>query len=185
MKAALPPNEEARLLALHRLDVLDTPREQNFDDIAQLAMSICNVPIAVVSLVDRDRQWFKSCLGLDATETSRDVAFCAHAILTPEDLLIVENATLDPRFSDNALVTGEPAIRFYAGAPLVTKNGEALGTLCVIDSRPRQMNDLQKNTLRLLANQVMQLLQLRIKIGLLLRELLLRFLQLALLAELL
>lgn len=161
MKAALPPNEEARLLALHRLDVLDTPREQNFDDIAQLAMSICNVPIAVVSLVDRDRQWFKSCLGLDATETSRDVAFCAHAILTPEDLLIVENATLDPRFSDNALVTGEPAIRFYAGAPLVTKNGEALGTLCVIDSRPRQMNDLQKNTLRLLANQVMQLLQLR------------------------
>lgn len=161
MKAALPPNEEARLLALHRLDVLDTQREQNFDDIAQLAMSICNVPIAVVSLVDRDRQWFKSCLGLDARETSRDVAFCAHAILTPEDLLIVENATLDPRFSDNALVTGEPAIRFYAGAPLVTKNGEALGTLCVIDSRPRQMNDLQKHTLRLLANQVMQLLQLR------------------------
>lgn len=161
MKATLPVNEGLRLQALYRLDVLDTPREQNFDDIAQLAMSICNVPIAVVSLVDRDRQWFKSCVGLDATETPRDLAFCAHAILTPADILIVENATLDPRFADNALVTGEPFIRFYAGAPLVTKTGEALGTLCVIDRCPRQLTLLQQNTLRLLANQVIQLLELR------------------------
>lgn len=161
MKAALPPNEDARLLALYRLDVLDTPREQNFDDIAQLAMSVCEVPIAVVSLVDRDRQWFKSCLGLDATETSRDVAFCAHAILKPQETLIVEDATLDPRFVDNALVTGAPYIRFYAGAPLIAKNGEALGTLCVIDYHPRQLNELQKATLKLLAKQVIQLLQLR------------------------
>lgn len=161
MKAALPPNEDARLLALYRLDVLDTPREQNFDDIAQLAMSICEVPIAVVSLVDRDRQWFKSCLGLDATETPRDVAFCAHAILTPEETLIVEDATCDPRFADNPLVADAPYIRFYAGAPLIAKNGEALGTLCVVDYRPRQLNELQKTTLKLLSKQVIQLLQLR------------------------
>lgn len=161
MKAALPPNEDARLLALYRLDVLDTPREQNFDDIAQLAMSVCDVPIAVVSLVDRDRQWFKSCLGLDATETPRDVAFCAHAILTPQETLIVENATLDPRFADNPLVTDAPYIRFYAGAPLIAKNGEALGTLCVVDYQPRQLNELQQTTLKLLSRQVIQLLQLR------------------------
>ncbi len=161
MKAAMPVNEDLRLQALYRLDVLDTPREQNFDDIAQLAMGICDVPVAVVSLVDRERQWFKSCVGLDATETPRDVAFCAHAILSPADILMVENATLDVRFADNPLVTGEPFIRFYAGAPLVTKNGEALGTLCVIDRRPRQLNPLQQNTLRLLANQVIQLLESR------------------------
>ncbi len=161
MKAALPANEDARLLALYRLDVLDTPREQNFDDIAQLAMSVCEAPIAVVSFVDRDRQWFKSCLGLDATETSRDVAFCAHAILAPQETLIVEDAVLDPRFADNPLVADAPFIRFYAGAPLIAKNGEALGTLCVIDYRPRQLNELQKNTLKILSNQVIQLLQLR------------------------
>ncbi len=161
MKAALPPNEDARLLALYRLDVLDTPREQNFDDIAQLAMSICEAPIAVISLVDRDRQWFKSCLGLDGTETPRDVAFCAHAILTPQETLIVEDATRDPRFADNPLVTDAPFIRFYAGAPLIAKNGEALGTLCVVDYRPRQLSALQKTALKLLSKQVIQLLHLR------------------------
>lgn len=161
MKADIPLNEDARLLALYRLEVLDTPREQNFDEIAHLAMSICDVPVAVVSLVDRDRQWFKSCLGLDATETPRDVAFCAHAILTPADVFVVEDATRDPRFQNNPLVTGDPHIRFYAGAPLIARNGTALGTLCVIDYRPRQLSELQKHTLKLLANQVMQLLQLR------------------------
>jgi len=161
MKALLPFNEDERVAYLHRLDILDTVREQSFDDIAQLAMTLCEVPIAVVTLIDRDRQWFKSCLGLDGTETPRDVAFCAHAILSPDDLLIVEDALLDDRFNDNPLVVGEPHIRFYVGAPLVTKNGLALGTLCVVDYVPRQLTALQLSTLKLLAGQVMQLLQLR------------------------
>lgn len=161
MKASLPSNELARLAHLHALGILDTAREQSFDDIAQLAMLICNVPTAVVSLVDSDRQWFKSCLGLDATETPRDVAFCAHAILQPNDVLVVEDALIDPRFSDNALVLGAPYIRFYAGAPLVTDSGHALGTLCVIDYVPRQLNANQIVSLKLLAGQVMQLLRFR------------------------
>lgn len=161
MKAPLPIHEDERLAHLYRLDILDTRREQSFDDIAQLAMTLCEVPIAVVSLIDRDRQWFKSCLGLNATETPRDVAFCAHAILTPDDLLVVEDALLDDRFKDNALVLGDPYIRFYVGAPLMTKAGYALGTLCIIDRVPRKLSTLQLSTLKLLAGQVMQLLQLR------------------------
>lgn len=161
MKAALPMNEFVRLMHLQSLHILDTPREQSFDDLAQLAMMLCEVPIAVVSLVDRDRQWFKSCLGLAVTETARDVAFCAHAILQPDDVLMVADARLDPRFSDNPLVLGEPHIRFYAGAPLVTDSGHALGTLCVIDRAPRVLRAEQISALKLLARQVMQLLQLR------------------------
>jgi len=161
MKAELPVNEVIRIQALHDLAVLDTPREQSFDDVAQVAMQLCDVPIAVVSLVDRDRQWFKSCLGLDARETPRDVAFCAHAILRPENVLVVEDATKDLRFFDNALVTGAPFIRFYAGAPLITADGHALGTLCVIDYKPRTLSEAQINTLQALARQVMQLLILR------------------------
>lgn len=161
MKAALPLNEVFRIKALHDLAILDSPREQSFDDIAQVAMHLCDVPIAVVSLVDNNRQWFKSCLGLDATETPRDVAFCAHAILKPDDILIVEDALEDPRFFNNALVTGAPYIRFYAGAPLVTREGAALGTLCVIDYKPRKLSEQQKHSLKALARQVMQLLKLK------------------------
>lgn len=161
MKAALPLNEDIRLRALYELSILDTPREQSYDDIAQLAMMICQVPIAVVSLVDKDRQWFKSCLGLDATETHRDLAFCAHAILTPREVLEVEDATKDYRFVDNLLVTGAPGIRFYAGAPLVTQSGLVLGTLCVIDYKPGKLSQEQKSSLILLANQVVKLLELR------------------------
>ena len=161
MKANLPVNEILRLKALQDLAILDSPREQSFDDIALAAMHVCNVPVAVVSLVDKDRQWFKSCLGLDAEETPRDVAFCAHAILSPEDILVVEDATKDERFIDNDLVTGPPHIRFYAGAPLVTDDGFALGTLCVIDYVPRQLSAQQRDVLLALARQVVQLLRLR------------------------
>ncbi len=161
MIAALPDNEDFRLHALYELSILDTVREQSYDDIAQLAITICNVPIAVVSLVDKNRQWFKTCVGLDVTETSRDIAFCAHAILNPTEILEVEDATRDVRFFDNALVTGAPGIRFYAGAPLVTKTGFALGTLCVIDYQPKRLTDEQKKSLMILANQVVKLLELR------------------------
>ena len=161
MIAELPDNEILRLQALHDLAILDTPREQSFDDIAQVAMHLCDVPIAVVSLVDTDRQWFKSCIGLDGSETPRGVAFCAHAILAPSDILIVEDATKDRRFSDNPLVTGAPYIRFYAGVPLVTEDHMALGTLCVVDYKPRVLSSAQLNSLRALSRQVMQLLKLK------------------------
>ncbi|MES2675392.1 MAG: ATP-binding protein [Pseudomonadota bacterium] len=161
MKAALPVNEIIRIKALQDLAILDSSREQSFDDVAQVAMQLCDVPIAIVSLVDINRQWFKSCFGLDVNETPRDVAFCAHAILAPDEVLVVEDATADSRFSDNDLVQGPPYIRFYAGAPLVTDEGVALGTLCVIDYKPRQLSAGQIDSLRALARQVMQLLRLK------------------------
>lgn len=161
MKADFPRDEDSRLDALYDLAILDSEREQSYDDIAQLALHICQVPIAVVSLVDKERQWFKTCLGLDARETHRDVAFCAHAILNPNDVLEVEDATQDYRFFDNPLVTGDPGIRFYAGAPLVTGKGYALGTLCIIDQKPKKLSIEQKSSLVLLANQVVKLLELR------------------------
>jgi PAS domain S-box-containing protein len=143
------------------LAILDTPREQNFDDIVEIATHLCDVPIAVVSLIDNDRQWFKSCIGLDVSETPRDIAFCAHAILTPDDILLVEDATKDKRFRDNELVVNAPYIRFYAGVPLVTDDHLALGTLCVIDYKPRVLSSAQLTSLRALARQVMQLLKLK------------------------
>lgn len=161
MKAPLPKNEQRRLLALRRFHILDTLREQSFDDLAQLAKLICNTSMALITLIDEERQWFKSCLGMEGTETPRDLAFCAHAIIRPEQLLIVEDARKDARFADHPAVTGEPYIRFYAGAPLITEEGDALGTLCVVDTKPRELSQLQLNTLTLLARQVMQLLQLR------------------------
>lgn len=160
MKATLLPDEPQRLESLRQYAVLDTPAEAAFDDLTELAAHICEAPIALISLIDENRQWFKSKVGLDASETSRDVAFCAHAIHQP-GLFIVPDATLDERFADNPLVTGEPRIRFYAGAPLLTPDGHALGTLCVIDYQPRELRPDQQRALRVLSRNVMGQLELR------------------------
>ncbi len=159
--ASRPHNEADRLRVLRALDVLDTPPEAAFDDLTKLAAHATNRPTALVSLVDVDRQWFKSKWGLDADETPRDVAFCAHAILEPEQVMVVPDALDDDRFHDNPLVTGEPHIRFYAGAPLVTANGEALGTLCVLDSEPGEMSQADIEALQALARRAVAQLELR------------------------
>lgn len=159
--APLPPNEEQRLAELQEYQILDTLPEQAYDDITFLATQICGSEIAVVSLVDRHRQWFKSVVGLDERETSRDVAFCAHAITAPDDLMIVPDATADERFAANPLVRSDPSIRFYAGAPLITPTGSALGTLCVIDRHPRQLSEPQRQALAALSRQVMAQMELR------------------------
>lgn len=159
MKAALPQNEQQRLDALRQYAVLDTPDEAVFDELTELAAHICEAPIALISLIDENRQWFKSKVGLDVAETSRDIAFCAHAIHQPE-LFIVADATLDARFADNPLVMGDPLIRFYAGAPLITEAGYALGTLCVIDRQPRELLPSQQYALRVLSRHVMGQLEL-------------------------
>jgi len=161
MTAPIPPNEVERLAELQSYQVLDTPPEQVFDDITFLASQIFETPIALMSLVDRDRQWFKSSIGLDVPETHRDLAFCAHAIWDPSELLVVEDAAYDPRFSNNPLVTALPSIRFYAGAPLQTSNGNALGTLCVIDRVARQLGEQEEDALRALARLVMNELEMR------------------------
>ena len=131
-----PANEAARIQVLHGLDLLDSAPEERFDRLTRLAKRLFNVPIALVTLVDKDRQWFKSCVGLAATETPRDISFCGHAILN-DGLLLVPDAREDVRFHDNPLVTGEPNIRFYAGYPLTVPNGNKMGTLCLLDTKPR------------------------------------------------
>lgn len=161
MRAALPANEDERIEALRALDILDSAYEGAFDDLALLAAQICGTPIAVISLVDHERQWFKSHHGLAARETTRDLAFCAHAILEPEQILVVPDATADERFADNALVTGDPHIRFYAGAPLITPTGAPIGTLCVIDHESRTLSPDQLSALGALSRQVMAQLTLR------------------------
>lgn len=161
MTAILPQYEMARLKALDQYHILDTACEAAFDELTHLAAQICGTPIALISLIDECRQWFKSKVGLEVESTPRDLAFCSHALLQPNDLLIVPDARLDPRFATNPLVTSEPHIQFYAGAPLVTPEGYALGTLCVIDRVPRQLSPEQVAALRSLSRQVIAQLELR------------------------
>ncbi len=156
----LPPDEPQRLEALKRYDLLDTPPDQAFDDLTHLAAHICGTPIALVTLVDSHRQWFKARLGYDTPETPRDMAFCAHAIAAP-GTLVVPDALADERFARNPLVLGSPEIRFYAGAPLRVPGGHAVGTLCVIDRRPRELEPPQQAALEALARQAVALLELR------------------------
>jgi GAF domain-containing protein len=160
MNAPIPANDKQRLKILWQYEILDTVPEEVFDDLTELAAIICEAPIAMITLVDEKRQWFKSKVGVTVSETSRDISFCGHAIKHSE-LFIVPDATLDKRFSANPLVIAEPKIRFYAGAPLVTPDGYALGTLCVIDKVPRELRPEQKQALRVLARHVMTQLELR------------------------
>jgi signal transduction histidine kinase len=162
ISAELPSDEVNRLWALYNYEILDTEPEAIFDQLTELAASICEAPIALISLVDRSRQWFKSHVGIDATETARRVSFCAHAILQP-NVFVVPDTLLDERFADNPLVTGPPKIRFYAGAPLFTEAGQGLGTLCVIDTQPRQLSAAHEKALKVLRNHVVQLFELRLK----------------------
>ncbi|WP_249735262.1 GGDEF domain-containing protein [Aestuariirhabdus haliotis] len=150
---AIPSNEEHRVAKLHELGVLDTPPEQRFDRLTRMAERIFNVPIALVSLIDSDRQWFKSAVGIDIKESPRQLSFCGHAILG-EGLFLVPDARLDSRFADNPMVLGEPHVRFYAGCPLKALDGSRLGTLCVIDRKPRHLSEQEQETLRDLAAMV-------------------------------
>ncbi len=160
MKADLPKNETCRLEALHQFQILDTDPEAAYDDITFLASYICETPISTITLIDEKRQWFKSKVGLTSSESSRNSSFCAHAI-HEFNLFTIKDAQLDSRFSDNPLVTGDPHIRFYAGSPLVTSDGYALGTLCVIDRRPRELSEEQNLALQALSRQVMVQLEAR------------------------
>ena len=156
----LPPNEAARMAALAKFDILDSDPEREFDDLARLASQICGTPYALISLVDRDRQWFKARVGVEARETPRSVSLCAHAILG-HDPLVVPDASKDSRFSNNPLVRSGPGFHFYAGAPLVTNDGHAIGTICVLDRKARELDPDQIESLRALSRQVVSQLELR------------------------
>jgi GAF domain-containing protein len=161
VRPPVPADEAARLAALRAQAVLDTPPEQAFDDLARLAALLCGTPVALVSLVDGTRQWFKARVGTDLEQTPRDVAFCAHALVAPEEVFVVEDTLADARFSANPLVTGPLGLRFYAGAPLLTAGGHALGTLCVVDVVPRSLPAAHAAALKALARQVVGALELR------------------------
>jgi signal transduction histidine kinase len=156
----IPEDDAARVAELREYAILDTPPERAFDDLTALASSIVGAPIALISLVDTDRQWFKSRIGLEGTETPREVSFCAHAILDSGPL-VIEDATLDPRFAGNPDVIGGPRVRFYVGTPLETPTGHRIGTLCVIDRKPRSLSKKDEDALRIVARQVMVQLELR------------------------
>jgi PAS domain S-box-containing protein len=154
-----PANEAQRLARLHGLGILDTLPQKAFDDISALAQMICGTPVALITLIDQDRQWFKSRIGVEQPQTPREVAFCSHAILDPDHVMVVEDLLLDPRFSDNPLVAGPTSARFYAGAPIVTHDGFALGTVCVVDLKARTLDAGQLDALRRLASLVISLLE--------------------------
>lgn len=157
----VPQEETDRLQELESYDILDTAPEQIYDDLVFLASQVCGTEIAAISLIDEDRQWFKAKCGIEDTETAREDAFCAHAIVQPEDTFIVEDAVQDDRFRENPYVQGDPNIRFYAGAPLVTPDGRALGTICAIDDEPGRLSETQERALEALSNMVMTQLELR------------------------
>ena len=158
--APKPANEQERLQALKSYEILDTLPEKDFDDLTLLASQICQTPIALISLVEEERQWFKSKIGLGGTESSRQDAFCSHAILDNK-VLVIPNSLEDDRFYDNPFVTNDPHIRFYAGAPLTTADGHNIGSLCVIDNKPRQISPEQISALESLARQVVGQMELR------------------------
>ncbi|MCE2495690.1 MAG: GAF domain-containing protein [Flavobacteriales bacterium] len=159
-KPPIPVNEIERLDSIERLAIMDTSPEQEYDDIVQLASLLAGTPISLISLVDADRQWFKAKVGVDESETDRDIAFCAHAILSSGPM-IIENLMEDRRFVDNPLVLNDPNVRFYAGFPLITSEGHALGTLCVLDREPRALIETQIFGLKTLADQVLRNFELR------------------------
>jgi diguanylate cyclase (GGDEF)-like protein len=156
-----PENEAERLRVLQAYDILDTQPEAGFDDLVSIAAAVCGMPMGSVTLIDTDRQWFKARIGLDAEETARDTAFCAHAILDPSRMMVVADAQRDARFRDNPHVTGDPGVRFYAGAPLLSSEGLPMGTLCVMDRQPRELQDYQRVALDALSRQVSSLMELR------------------------
>ena len=160
MKAAAHPKQSERLAALRSFDILDTPREAEFDDVVHLAARICGTPISVINLIDRDRQWFKAEVGLGTRETPLDTSICSHIILS-DDFVQIADTHADPRTADNELCTPQDGLRFYAGALLKTENGLPIGTLCVLDNQPRELDDLQRFALQVLARRVMRELELR------------------------
>ena len=161
--AQIPLNEAKRLKNLETYSILDTLPDADCDAITKIAAGICNTPISLVSIIDKNRQWFKSNHGLKAKETPRDFSFCAHSILNPNKLFIINDATKDKRFFDNPLTIDDPNVIFYAGAPLNSSEGFPLGTLCVIDNKPNVLSKNQKESLKLLAKQVVNLFELRKK----------------------
>jgi len=162
ISAPIPVNENERLADLYRYELLDSPYEEEFNDIVLLASKICNAPISLISLVDDNRQWFKAKVGLDTEQTDRNLSFCTHA-MDHGDFMEVPDAMDDIRFYDNPLVTANPSIRYYAGVPLTTIKGYQLGTLCVIDTIPRKLGDEQAFALKVLATQIMKLIELRLR----------------------